>query len=301
MTRDQGKIAVLGASGQLGRALLRQLGGAGVALARPEADLANMPAVLAALERLAPSAVINAAAYTQVDRAESDKEAAWQINALAPGELAAWARLKRVPLVHFSTDYVFSDGPESTAAAKSRIETDPTAPINVYGQSKLEGDTRVAAVGGNFLIFRTSWVYDATGKNFLNTVIRLATEKTELRIVNDQNGAPTFAKDLAEGTLKALTLALAMPGFPSGVYHLTNAGETSWHGFAQAIVQQARALRFPLTIAEVQPIPSSAYPTPAPRPKNSRLSNAKFKSMFGFELRDWEAALRDCMQERKGQ
>ncbi|MBI3557634.1 MAG: dTDP-4-dehydrorhamnose reductase [Deltaproteobacteria bacterium] len=283
-----GPVVVLGAGGQVGRALVQLLG------------KTAMDVVLAALERIKPSALINAAAYTLVDKAESEPEAAMQINARGPGALARWAKARNIPMIHYSTDYVFSGTTDAKTAARPWVETDKTAPINVYGKSKLEGEIRVGAQGGKFLIFRTSWVYDAAGKNFLNTMLRLGQERQSLKVVDDQVGAPTYAKDLAEATLHALTKASSHQTFPSGVYHLTNAGETSWYGFAREIFEKARALGIPLAVTDLQPIPSSAYPTPAPRPKNSRLSNAKFKSTFGIELRPWAPALAECLHEKSG-
>ena len=286
-------VAVLGAGGQVGTN--------GVGLGRLEGDLTRITAVLDALDRINPSALINAAAYTKVDLAEVEKGAAWQINAEAPGRLAQWAHSKDIPFIHYSTDYVFSDDKDPKNEARPWTEADATAPINVYGMSKREGEVRVAAQGGNFLIFRTSWVYDASGKNFLNTMLRLGAEKESISVVADQFGAPTYAKDLADATLKALTTALAAQAFPAGIYHLTNKGATSWHGFAKAILDGARAQGFPLKVGDIKPIPSSAYPTPAPRPKNSRLSNEKFRTTFGFELRTWDDALIECLLEKRGQ
>lgn len=284
------QIVVLGATGQLGRALLAQLGSAGRGLNRREADLADVDTAIASLERIEPSALINAAAYTQVDRAEAERDLALKINAEAPAALARWSRQRDIPFVHYSTDYVFSDGDAP------RRENDRTAPINSYGHSKLEGEKRIAEQGGRHLIFRTSWVYDADGINFVNTMLRLGAQRERLNVVDDQIGAPTFAKDLAEGSLKALSKAMTQSPFPSGIYHLTNSGETSWYGFAKAIFELARAGGANLAIKELRAIPSSDYPTPAARPKNSRLSNEKFRSTFGFALRPWGEALNECLK-----
>jgi dTDP-4-dehydrorhamnose reductase len=292
--RSDAKIAVLGSSGQIGRALMRLLGNRAVGFARPEADLSRMDSVLSLLEKTRPSAVINAAAYTQVDRAESEKEIAFQANGVAPGLLAEWAKNARIPFVHFSTDYVFSG-----SGTKPWVETDEVGPLSVYGKTKLEGERQVAQHGDRFLIFRTSWVYDSTGKNFLNTMLRLGGEKESLNVVDDQMGAPSFAGDLAAATVRALDAAVTAPIFPSGIYHMTNAGETSWYGFANKIFEKARELGLKeLKIQNVQPIPAASYPTPATRPSNSRLNNAKLKTVFDIKLRAWEEALAECMSEK---
>jgi dTDP-4-dehydrorhamnose reductase len=283
----------LGASGQIGSALLKILGTQAVSLTRKEADLSQMEGVLAALKKTNPLAVINAAAYTQVDRAESEREIAFQVNAQAPGELAEWTRAAGIPLLHFSSDYVFSG-----SGTRPWIESDEPGPLNVYGRTKLEGERQIALNGDRFLIFRTSWVYDATGKNFLNTILRLGAEKEELAVVDDQIGAPSFAKDLASHALQALDIALSAKTFPSGVYHMTNAGEVSWNGFAGEICEKARERGVELKVKDLRAISTQAYPTPATRPMNSRLNNTKLKSSFGLELRDWKEALADCMNEK---
>lgn len=199
--------------------------------------------------------------------------------------------------VHYSTDYVF-DGTKSSPY----IETDPTCPVNAYGASKLLGELAVAETGGDWLTFRTTWVFAARGKNFLRTMLRLAKEREEMKIVADQFGAPTWARSIADGTAHALATAMrerAAGAFTSGVYHMTSAGQTSWHGFADAIVASWRAVpgAAPLAVSRIVPIPTSAYPVPARRPANSVLSNEALKERFGIELPDWRYAVGLCVRD----
>lgn len=296
-------ILILGKDGQLGRALEKALGGRAVAFGRDEADLRDADFVSrleAPAFKYPLQAVINAAAYTQVDRAESeDKSEAFRVNAEAPGELAAWCAAKNLPLVHYSTDYVF-DG----SGDRPWRETDAPRPINAYGESKLAGERAVAAAGGRHLIFRTSWVYDARGENFFTTMLRLFGEKESLKIVSDQFGAPTYAPHLAAATQAALGKAFALPEFPSGIYHLCGAGETSWHGFAQAIFALATSAdsgeKSWVTCQRIDPIPSSGYPLPARRPLNSRLDCARARDRLGVSLPHWQAGLKECFAEKYG-
>ena len=285
-----GPIAVIGANGQVGSALLDLLGNRCVGLNRLEADLTQVGKLLGTLETLKPSAVINAAAYTQVDQAEKEEKLVFQINAEAPRALAKWCAFKRIPFVHFSTDYVF-DG----TGTQRRSEEDPVGPLNTYGRSKLEGEDKIAIDGVDYLIFRTSWVYDSQGKNFLNTMLKLGKERESLKIVGDQFGAPTYAPDLAQATVRALENARAMARFPSGVYHLCNSGETTWYGFAEAIFKEARERGLELKVRTVEAIPAESYPTPAKRPGNSRLSTRKIADVLGIEMPSWEDALGRCM------
>lgn len=288
------RIAVLGAGGQVGRALLSTLKERAIGLSRTEADLAEPGTVLKALERIAPDAVINAAAYTQVDKAESETSLAQKVNAYASGKIAEWCAEKQIPLVYYSTDYVFDGVGEIPWE-----EIDPTAPLNTYGKTKLAGERAIEAVAGNYLIFRTSWVYDAEGGNFLNTMLRLGAERESLRIVADQHGAPTYAPHLAQATVKALDRAIGMEVFPRGIYHAANAGETTWYGFAQAIFAQAREEGMQLAIKTVEPIPSVAYPTPAVRPLNSRLNCQRLHNVFGVSLPQWEQGLAEAMEKKR--
>lgn len=286
---------ILGAQGQVGRALATQLNSPNLILGtRGHADLANPQACLKWIQSIRPTLIFNAAAYTQVDQAEKDSDLAYRINSETPGLIAKWCAQNDVPFIHFSTDYVFSG--EGSSAWK---ETDPIAPLNTYGKSKAEGEQKIAQSGSDFLIFRTSWVYDAYGKNFLKTMLRLGQEKEQLKIVNDQVGAPTYAPDLAEMTIQAVEKALTLPIFPSGIYHLSHQGETTWYEFAKAIFDSATKRGIPLKVQSVLPILSSEYPTPAVRPKNSRLNTDKAFFTFGIRLPHWKDGLIKCMQELK--
>jgi dTDP-4-dehydrorhamnose reductase len=283
-------VIVLGASGQVGGALAALLGERGVALTRAEVDLAALSHLAGALDRFRPAAVINGAAYTQVDAAEKERDLAMAVNGEAPGIIARWCAEREIPFVHFSTDYVFSG-----VGQRPWTEDDQVAPVNHYGRSKLEGERQIERAGGKYLVFRTSWVYDAAGKNFLTTMLRLGREREELSVVGDQFGAPTYARHLAEATLKALDRAEALPEFPSGVYHLCNRSETSWHGFAEAIFRAARDKGMSLKLRSLKAIPSAEYPVPARRPSNSRLNTDKALKAFGISLPEWKIGLNDCL------
>jgi dTDP-4-dehydrorhamnose reductase len=299
---NAGRILVTGATGQVGRALSQLLGERAIAIGHEEADFSRPETLPAALDRFRPSAIINPGAYTQVDQAEREEERARLINAEAPGVIARWCARNAVPLIHYSTDYVFSG--EGTRPWE---ESDPVGPLNAYGRTKLAGERAIAeAMGasGAWMIFRTSWVYDATGKNFVRTMLRLGAEKEQLRIVADQHGAPTYALHLARATLSALETAQGRgpdarapdARFPSGIYHLCNAGETSWLGFAERIFARARELGIPLKVKTVEPTATASYPTPAPRPLNSRLNTGKARRELGLALPDWEQGLQECLE-----
>jgi len=284
------KILILGKDGQVGRALVKLLGKNALAAGKGDINFLDTD-FISTLEKWVGnqslSAVINAAAYTQVDKAEGDScEAAFRINATAVGELAAWCKKRDVPLVHYSTDYIFNGN-----SHRPYQEEDKTAPINAYGESKLEGENAIKTQGGKYIIFRTSWVYDAHGKNFFTTILRLLHEKDSLNVVADQIGAPTYALHLAQATLKALPLRA------SGLFHLCNAGETSWHGFAQAIFTLAKPHDSSIKCRQINPIPTSAYPLPAPRPLNSRLNCTRAREILGFTLPSWEMGLKECIEE----
>ncbi|WP_420823406.1 dTDP-4-dehydrorhamnose reductase [Trinickia diaoshuihuensis] len=292
-------ILLTGANGQVGFELARSLQGFGrvVACDRSALDLADLAKVRDAVREIRPALIVNAAAYTAVDQAETDVDAAMRINAQAPGILAEEAARIHAPLVHYSTDYVF-DG----RAPNAYVEDDETNPQNTYGRSKLAGEQAISAAGGAHLIFRTSWVYGARGKNFLLTMLRLGGERPELRVVADQIGAPTWSNTIAVMTANVLAQAIgtgAKDDAPwndwwrerSGVYHLTAAGQTSWHGFAEAIFELAGLAKKPT----VHAIPASAYPTPATRPSNSRLSNDKLARTFGLRAPEWREALSLCL------
>lgn len=286
-------ILLTGSRGQVGWELKRTLACLGnvVAVDSTEMDLTDPDAIRRVVSDVAPRIIVNPAAHTAVDKAESESDLAYAINAIAPGILGEEAQRVGALVVHYSTDYVF-DGSGTTPWK----EDDANGPLNVYGASKLAGEQALAAACPRHLIFRTSWVYGSRGANFLLTMRRLMQERPELKIVADQIGAPTWSRMLAEAT--ALILAQTVSPArgadrpePWGVYHMTNAGETSWHGFAEAIQvltgSQARLL----------PIPCSDYPTPARRPLNSRLNNDKLERIFGVRLPDWRHALALCLKD----
>jgi dTDP-4-dehydrorhamnose reductase len=286
-------ILLTGKNGQVGWELARALLPLGRvhAFGHAELDLADAAAVRRTLDEVRPDIIANAAAYTAVDKAEGEPEQANAVNAAAPALLAHEAARRGALLIHYSTDYVF-DGAKSTPY----VETDATNPLGAYGRSKLAGEAGIRAAGCDHLIFRTSWVYAARGANFLRTILRLAAERDELRVVNDQVGAPTWARLIAEATAHALRQAMQERSggtFASGVYHLTAAGETSWHGFASAIVAGRSGLR----VKTVTPITTAEYPLPAPRPANSRLDTGAFRARFGLALPDWRDCLKLCLEE----
>ena len=286
-------ILLTGKNGQVGWELQRALLPLGRvdAFGHRELDLADAGVVRRKLDEVRPDIIVNAAAYTAVDKAESETDLAQAVNAAAPALLAQEAAQRGALLIHYSTDYVY-DG----AKAVPYVETDPTAPLGAYGRSKLAGEAGVRASGCHHLIFRTSWVYAARGANFLRTILRLAAEREELRIVADQIGAPTWARLIAEATAHALRQAMQERSggtFDSGVFHLAAAGETSWHGFASAIVAGRSGLR----VKAVMPITTADYPLPAPRPANSRLDTGAFRARFGLVLPDWRDCLQLCLEE----
>lgn len=295
------RILIVGSAGQLGRELQRIFTGVGpiIAVNRESVDLADANQTRAIVRHAEPDIILNAAAYTAVDRAESEPELAHAINARAPRVLAEEALQRNALLVHFSTDYVF-DGRKK----EPWVETDIPTPLNVYGASKLAGEQAIERVGGKFLIFRTSWVYGPQGNNFLLTMLRLARERDRLSIVDDQVGAPTTSIELARATHAMITGILAgrfgAPHDWRGLYHMTCAGSVSWFGFAQTIFARAAELHGVKT-PQLTPIPTSDYPTPAARPRNSVLSNAKLHARFGVRLPHWEEALERVLQSIKNQ
>lgn len=287
MKKNQPKLLIFGANGQVGGALNMLAEGDVVALGRGEADLSKPETLRRVIADIRPDAIINAAAYTAVDKAEEEEALATLINADAPGVMAEEAAKRGIPFVHYSTDYVFDGSGE-----RPWKEDDNTAPLNAYGRSKLAGEQAVLAAGGNAFIFRISWVYDATGKNFLTTMLRLAKDREVLKVVADQFGAPCYAPHLARATLDVL----AAEGAP-GIYHMANAGETSWHCFATEIFAEARKKGVDLAVKEVLPIPASDYPTPAKRPTNSRLDCTKLHDIFGLSLPDWREGLKEAIAQ----
>ena len=284
-------VVVLGATGQLGRALIATLGERAVALNRARADLTRMAGVLELLDDIAPAAVINAAAYTRVDDAEKEESLANRINGAAPACLARYCATRKIPFVHVSTDYVFSG-----AGHRPWLETDSVAPINAYGRSKLLGERGVAAAGGDSLIFRTSWIYDGVGRNFLTTMLRLGHDHATLDVVDDQVGAPTYAPSLAGAVVRAIE----HPSFAPGIYHLCGSGTCSWFGFAKAIFASARARGAALAVESLRPVVSAEYPTVAPRPLNSRLRTAKAETAFGIAMPHWRDDLEVCLDGMLG-
>lgn len=290
------RLLVTGANGQLGWELRQSLAPLGevIALDRAACDLARPADVARILRAAEPDIIVNAAAYTAVDKAEQQEALATLINGTAVGEIAETARQLGALLIHYSTDYVF-DGRKDAPYT----EDDAPHPINAYGRSKLAGERAIAQCGGRYLIVRTSWIYAARGHNFLNTVLRLAHERDVLRMVDDQIGAPTWARELAQATATMATQVqqkLAHGAFESGLLHVSAAGATSWYGFAQAILDQAMQLGTLQHRPTVHPIASAEYPTPAARPKNSRLANDRLRPLFGIALTGWDGALAACMR-----
>ncbi len=301
------KILLTGINGQVGHALKTSLDAARrpvvlhdlIALSRTELDLTNADAIRRVVRETKPDMIINPAAYTAVDKAESEPDLAYAINATAPQVLAEEAAKLGAALIHFSTDYVY-DGKKSGRY----VETDAVNPVSVYGKSKLAGEDAIRHVGLPHLILRTSWVYGAYGKNFLKTILRLAAERDSLRIVADQWGAPTSSESIAEAVIALLDAWRVQDPAQTGVYHFTNSGETTWHGFATAIVTDYRLLQserhWPVlktSPANITPIGTADYPTPAARPANSRLDNKKLMHIFNVALSGWQDALQHVMRQ----
>ncbi|QVL19234.1 dTDP-4-dehydrorhamnose reductase [Pseudomonas qingdaonensis] len=285
------KILITGRNGQLAQALQQRLAGLGQVhvLGREQLDLAEPERIRQVVRELSPDLLVNAAAYTAVDQAENEPALAFAINATAPGVLAEEAARLGVPLLHYSTDYVF-DGSKATPYT----EDDAPNPLSVYGRSKLAGEQAIHAVGGAHLTLRTSWVYSLHGRNFLLTMQRLLQEKPQLRVVADQIGAPTWAGSLAASTLALIQRWQAGQAGAWGTYHMTAQGQTSWFGFAQAIGEHLKAQGRPC--AQLLPIPSSEYPTPAQRPLNSRLNCSRLRQQWQVEQPDWRQALIECLK-----
>ena len=293
------KILLLGKNGQVGWELQRSLAPLGelLALDRHSTDFCgdlNQPERLAQTVRdWRPDVIVNAAAHTAVDKAESEPDLALGLNATAPAALAQAAADIGAWLVHYSTDYVFNGQGE-----QAWHEGDATGPLSVYGQTKLEGEHHITASGCQHLIFRTSWVYAARGGNFAKTMLRLAAERERLTVIDDQHGAPTGADLIADVTAHAIRQALQQPAL-SGIYHLVASGETSWHGYASHVITQARCVRpdLALRVNEIAPVPTSSFPTPAQRPRNSRLHTGKLQHAFGLVLPPWQAGVNRLLTE----
>jgi dTDP-4-dehydrorhamnose reductase len=302
------RILITGATGQIGWQLQRTLAPLGevIACTRAQLDLADPEAAAKSVQDLAPDIVVNAAAYTAVDKAEREPELAHTVNAVAPGRIAGELNRTGGLLIHYSTDYVF-DGAKPGAYE----ETDPTGPLNVYGRTKLAGEQAIAASDCPHIILRTTWVYDIRGKNFLRTVLRLAREREELRMVGDQHGAPTWARTIAETTAQIVARCAQYRDSTGwgygGVFHLTAAGQTTWAGFAEQILEDYDSLASwpadtgefgsPLVAKRVVAITSEQYKVPARRPLNSMLSNARLFETFGLRLPDWRVQLRLALQD----
>jgi len=292
-------ILLFGKGGQVGWELQRSLAPLGnvVALDHDSADglcgdFMNLPGLAQTVRRVAPDIIVNAAAYTAVDKAEAEPGLARTINAIAPGVLADEANKLGAWLVHYSTDYVFDGGGD-----RPRQETDAVGPLSVYGRTKVDGEHAVARCAKH-LIFRTSWVYAARGANFAKTMLRLAAERDQLRVIDDQVGAPTGAELLADVTAHALRAVQAKPGL-AGLYHLVAGGETNWHAYARFVIERAREAGLPLRVKPdgIEAIPTSAYPTSARRPHNSRLDTRKLQTAFDLQLADWHVGVERMLAE----
>ncbi len=293
------KILLLGKNGQVGWELQRSLAPLGEVIALDArsldycGDFTNLDGLAQAIRAIVPDVIVNAAAHTAVDKAESEHELARTINALAPAVLANEAKRIGAWLVHYSTDYVF-DGSGETP----RLESDTTSPLSVYGQTKLDGENAIVASGCKHLIFRTSWVYAARGGNFAKTMLKLAQERDALKVINDQIGAPTGADLLADVTAHAIRKALVSPEV-SGLYHLVASGETSWHGYASFVIEYARQAGVEIKVAAdaIQVVPTSSFPIPAKRPLNSRLSTEKLQNSFDLVLPSWQSGVTRLLAE----
>ena len=294
------ELLVFGCNGQVGWELQRALAPFGkvTALRRDDprglcGDIAQPKGLASTVRQMAPDVIINAAAYTAVNDAESDPEQAFAINAIAPGVLADEAKAIGAWFVHYSTDYVF-DG----SGDRPWREDDPTGPLNVYGQTKLAGEHAIQESGCRHLIFRTSWVYAPRGRNFLRTMLRLSAERDSLQVIDDQHGAPTSAELIADATAVALRQCLAREQ-DGGLYHLTAAGETTWFNYARHVIRSARAAGWPVKVADdaIQPVSSNAFPTAAQRPRNSRLDTSRLESTFGLQMPDWRIGVDRAVEE----
>ena len=293
------KILLTGVNGQVGHALQKKLSNHQVfALNREQLDFSDKDAIRRVVRAIQPDLIINPAAYTAVDKAESEPDLAYAINAIAPQVLAEEAAELNAAMIHFSTDYVY-DG----SKIENYVETDAVNPLSVYGKSKLAGELAINAVGLPHLILRTSWVYGAYGKNFLKTIIRLASERESLRIVADQFGAPTSSESITDAVIELLNTWQPLDTNQTGIYHFTNQGKTSWHGFSSEIVSEYNRLAankslqmLKANVENIEPITTDDYPTPAARPANSTLSNQKLKQVFNVSLPSWEQGLQQVMQ-----
>jgi len=294
------KILLIGKNGQIGWELNRSLLHLGhiVALDRSALDLSQTEDLRNKINEIRPDVIVNAAAYTAVDEAEEDESLAMTINGTAPGILAEESKRHNALLIHFSTDYVF-DGTKEGAYT----EEDEPAPVNAYGRSKLAGEQAIQMSGCDYLIFRTSWVYASRGNNFLLTILKLVQERDSISVVGDQFGSPTWAKLIAGATCHCVFMSLAQRQsgqFNSGLFHLTSSGSTTWHGFAEAIVNTAAdSFELLTTVGNIVSIPTTEFPTPARRPRNSKLTSSSLEGSFGIVMPGWEECLQLCIEELK--
>ena len=294
MQNTKPRILLTGSNGQVGRALQQTLAQLGQVMAfdHHALDLADRDAICKTVRECRPELIINAAAYTAVDRAETEADLAMAVNGVAPGVLAEEAKRLGARLVHYSTDYVF-DGSKPTPYT----EADTPNPLNVYGKTKLAGEEAIRATGAAHHILRTSWVYAAEGANFLNTILRLANERPELRIVDDQTGAPTWARAIADLTAQILAAGLRGEDPRHGLYHLTATGAVTWFGFAQAILAEVQKIPG-RAVPRLIPITTAEYPLPARRPANSRLDTSRLTETFGIRPAPWQEMLAQCLREK---
>jgi dTDP-4-dehydrorhamnose reductase len=308
-------IVIYGKNGQVGAALAEQLGAGAVVFASGDYDFSDISIIRAALDGLNAKAVINAAAYTDVNKAETEENKAYKANAMIPAALAKYCLEKNIPFIHYSTDYVFPG--EGNLPQKENAKT---SPLNAYGRSKQAGEEKIKEIGGKYLILRTSWVYDSCRKNFLTTMLKLASERETLSVVDDQYGAPTYAPHLAKATVEILRKIGCgpsphpnplpggegsiggLPGreegdnlFPSGIYHLCGGGEVSWYGFATQIFKVAKGMGMPLKIQAVTPISAAEFSTTVIRPQNSRLDCTRVFETFGVKMPHWEESLKEAL------
>lgn len=285
------RLLVTGREGQVAQALLaKRTDDLQIeALGRPTLDLTDPSSIDRAIASFRPDVIVNAAAYTAVDKAEADEEAAFAVNAEGAGNVAAAAAAAGLPVIHISTDYVFPGD-----KAMPYVETDATGPQGAYGRSKLAGEEAVASANPRHVILRTAWVYGPYGNNFLKTMLRVAETRDTLRVVADQHGTPTYAPDIAEGILAVAQRLVSDTNAPAGVYHMVSEGETTWAGFAEEIFHQSAALGG--AAAKVEPIGTSEYPTPARRPANSRLDTTLFTRTFGYRLPTWQSGIARCLE-----
>lgn len=289
-------ILVTGKNGQVGFELQRSLAALGevVAVDVDDCDLTNTAAIVALVETVKPNLIVNPAAYTAVDKAETEADLAFAINATAPKVLAAQANLLQIPIIHYSTDYVF-DGTKQGWY----LEDDPTNPQSIYGKTKWQGEKNVRALCSQHVILRTSWVFGVHGSNFLKTILKLAQERDTLNVIADQFGAPTSASLLAESAALIAKRLLQGEAVKFGTYHLVAGGETTWHGYASKVVALANQLgvRTKVQAKDIKPIPTEAYPLPAPRPKNSKLSTDKIRVAYGIDIPDWSLDVEHVLKQ----